>query len=314
MQKKFLTYCLLFFAPVVIGYLVMEYLSSELPSVFSSNVIYINKDKDRFETLVLGSSQMQSGVNPEWLTTSTLNLASGNQHHDTDFKLLKGLQKEFPKLKTVVLEVSYSHFELPHNGPDFWKNALYLKYYDVNCYERATYFKDRLLYLANPSFYSERIVATYIDKSNTASFNSFGFNTENYEGQFKALDHDETKIAAMKRFKINTEPNLKLFQHNTKLFQEMLEYLNAEGLEVIICELPMYKTYHERKNPDILRRRDSVIDGVLKTYPNVTLLNLEMDTLNFEVHDYWNQSHLNPKGAKKFSARLNVILDSINDN
>ena len=127
MQKKFLTYCLLFFVPVIAGYLVMEYLSRDLPSVFKANAEYIERENDNFETLVLGSSQIQSAINPEWLDSPTLNVASGDQHHDTDYKLLKFFQKNIPQLKTVVLEVSYSHFELPHNGRDFWKNALYLK-------------------------------------------------------------------------------------------------------------------------------------------------------------------------------------------
>ena len=309
MQKKFLTYSLLFFVPVITGYLVMEYLSRELPSVFKVNAEYIERENDNFETLVLGSSQIQSAVNPEWLDSPTLNVASGDQHHDTDYKLLKSFQKKIPQLKTVVMEVSYSHFELPHNGKEFWKNSLYLKYYGANCFERSTYFKDKLLYLSNPRFFSERLNERYIKKSSTAAFNDFGFNTENYKGQFKVLGHDEEKIANMPRFKINTEPNLKTFGTNVQLFGEMLDFLAHKHLNVIIVKAPMYKTYHERKNKAILGRRDSVLADVLQKYPKVKLLDLETDTINFNVHDYWNQSHLNPHGAKKFTSRLNLLIN-----
>lgn len=312
MQRKFLTYCLLFFVPVVAGYLVMEYLSLGLPSVIKANQTYIESTQDGFEALVLGSSQIQSAVNAEWLDSSTLNLASGDQHHDTDFKLLKGFVPKLTQLKTVVIEVSYSHFELPHNGVDFWKNSLYLKYYNVNCFERSTYFKDRLVYLSNPRFFSKKIDEQYIKKSSKSRFNEFGFNIENYAGQFKVLNHDEEKIANMPRFKINTEPNLKIFATNTQLFHEMLNYLNEKELTVIICKVPMYKTYHDRKNPAILRRRDSVLAAALQKYPEVKLLDLETDTVYFKVKDYWNQSHLNPEGAKKFTASLNSIINAFN--
>lgn len=311
MQRKFLTYCLLFFIPVIVGYGVMEFLSRDLPSSFKTNSYYIKREGAKLETLVLGSSQMQSAINPEWLDSPTLNLASGDQHHDTDFKLLKNFQEQLPKLKTVVLEVSYSHFELPHNGPDFWKNSMYLNYYHVNCYERNTYFKDRLLYLSNPKLFSEKIIPHFVKREQLEVYNEFGFNTNNYRGQFKTLGHDEEKIAAMPRFKINTEPNLSIFATNTSLFDDMLAYLSEKKIKVIICKVPMYKTYHARKHPDILRRRDSVIDQLLRKYSNVSLMDAETDTLNYEVKDFWNQSHLNPKGAKKFTARLNAVLQTL---
>jgi hypothetical protein len=73
MQRKFLTYCLLFFVPVIAGYLVVEYFSLHLPSVFRANEAYMEREQNSFETLILGSSQMQSAVNPEWIDSPTLN-------------------------------------------------------------------------------------------------------------------------------------------------------------------------------------------------------------------------------------------------
>jgi len=289
----------------------MEYFSAQIPSVFKANEAYIQQEQNQFETLVLGSSQMQSAVNPEWLDSPTLNLASGDQHHDTDFKLLKGIQENLPNLQTVVLEVSYSHFELPHNGKDFWKHSLYLKYYDINTFERSTYVKDRLLYLANPRFFSERIDEHFIQKQEFTDFNAFGFNTENYEGQFKVLGYDQEKIVKVPNFKINTEPNAYIFELNTALFLEMLDFLAEKNFKVIIAKLPMYKTYHPRQDKGILRRRDSVLASVLQKYPNTQLLDLENNTIDFNVKDYWNQSHLNPNGAKKFTSQLNGLLNTL---
>jgi len=37
---------------------------------------------------------------------------------------------------------------------------------------------------------------------------------------------------------------------------------------------------------------------------------LENNTTDFNVKDYWNQSHLNPDGARKFTERLNQIFTS----
>ncbi len=308
MQRKFLTYCLLFFVPVVLGYLAIEKLTRELPSSFKANEGYIEKSSNTFTTLILGSSQMQSAVNPEWLSTPTLNLASGDQHHDTDFKILKSMAPKLDELKTVIIEVSYSHFELPHNGPDFWKNSLYLKFYDVNAFERQTYFKDHFVYLSNPPFFSKKMTELYLDKTREVDYNEFGFNTKNYYGEFMDLDYDETKIAP-RGFKINKTPNLSIFETNVALFNKLMEYTKQNKLQVILCEVPMYKTYHHKKHPSILKRRDSVVSEVLRKYSHVELFSLETDTLHYGVRDYWNQSHLNPNGAKKFSTQLDVILN-----
>lgn len=312
MLRKFVTYCLIFFIPVLAGYGIAEYLTLQIPSSFATNAAYMEGRENQFEQLILGSSQMQQSVNPEWIHSPTLNLASGDQHHDTDFKLLKGIAPRLPKLKTVILEVSYSHFEIPHNGKDFWKNNFYLKFYDINNFERAVYFKDKLAYLANPPLFAKRIKNYYIDGERKEVYNEFGFNTNAFFGQFELLKHDEERIANITRFKINRIPNLEIFKKNTSLYFEMLDYLKEQEYQVIISKVPMYKTYHTQKQPDILKRRDSIISETLKRYHNVTIFDLEQDTLNFEVYDFWNQSHLNPKGAKKFTARLDSLLQRLN--
>ncbi|MCB0457790.1 MAG: hypothetical protein R2776_10190 [Flavobacteriaceae bacterium] len=268
----------------------------------------IAQDGKNVETLVLGSSQMMNAVNPEWMHTRTLNLASGDQHHDTDFKLYQQLHSQFPNLNTVVLEVSYSHFEMPHNGKDFWKNSLYYHYYQVNCFERAAYFKDQLLYLSNTAFFWKMINEYYIKKSNIPKINKYGFNeTDGYQ-QFAKLGFIKEKIDAMPRFKINTTPNLKIFKENIILFFELLDTLQDQQKQVVICSPPMYNTYLKRRNPEILKRRDSIIQIIKLKYPKVTFLNAEEDTLHYSLDNFWNQSHLNPKGANIFTQQLDSVI------
>lgn len=308
--RKFITYSLLFFLPVLLGYGLVEYLTLQLPSSVKANGAYLERMSKNFEVLVLGSSQMKDAVNPVWLSKPTLNLASGDQHHDTDFKLLRALLPGLPNVRTVVLEVSYSHLELPHNGPDFWKNALYLKYYDVNCYERGTYFKDRLIYLSRPPFFSKKINEYYFQKKTTEAYNLYGFDTINFDGRFQKLNYDRTKIGQAKRFKINLIPSEAIFHKNKALLLEILDYLDEQQIRVIICTVPMYEGYLEKRNPSILQRRNRTLDEIKTNYHNVVILREEENTTHYQVRDFWNESHLNPRGAVKFSHTLNDILQS----
>tara|TARA_R100000935_G_scaffold55682_2_gene85977 strand:- start:70702 stop:71643 length:942 start_codon:yes stop_codon:yes gene_type:complete len=311
MQRTFIISLFAFFIPVVLGYLAVEFATRELPMSYRYISEYMKTEGETIEVLALGSSQVKNAINPAFIDLKTLNLASGSQHHDTDFKLLKQLLPKLPNVKTVIIEASYSHFELPHNSSAFWKNSIYLTYYGANNFERKTYFKDQLIYLSNPQFLSEKLYEYYIKREESFGFNRFGYDTLNYAGVFKDLNYDEVKISEKKVFKINKAPNLELFEQNTKLFFEMLEYLEAKKLNVMLVEVPMYKTYHRQRVPEILKRRDSIVQLAKQHYSTIKLYLQEADTLQYSAKDYWNQSHLNPKGGKKFSTDLNTYLNSL---
>lgn len=309
MHRKFIKYTIIFFIPILLGYMIIEYLTLNLPMSYQTNSLYLSEEKDHIEVIIFGSSQMKDGIDPSLLDKPSLNMASGDQHHDTDFKLLKGLIEQLPNLNTVVLEVSYSHFELPHNEESFWKNSVYLKYYGVNNFERVTYFKDKLIFLAHPHFFSKKLNEHYLKKENLSRFNRYGFDTNNYSGRFKNLNYDEAKIATT-RFKINTTPNPDIFKKNISIFYEMIQYIKEKGIQIVICHTPVYKTYLPKRNTGILKRRDSIVERTINIDPEIKLLDKEEDTINYNVNDFTNQSHLNSRGAIQFSKSLNELLNT----
>ncbi len=310
-QLRFLKYCLGFFIPVIIAYVILEILVLKLPINYKVFGNYFNAHSNEIELMALGSSQMKCGFNPEFSGESAINFASTSQHHNEDFHILKGTQNRIPKLKYVLLEVSYNHLELPHHPNDYWKNTAYLKYYGVNAFERQTYFKDRLVYLSNPRFYSNKLVDHYFYKTDKSELNKYGFDTNNFEGAFKELNYDESKIAKHK-FRIINREDRAVFKKNTTYLFEMLDYLKSQNLNVIVCTLPLYKTYLNDRNRNIVKRRDSVLDAIKRHYGNVVILNKEADSIQFTVKDFLNENHLNPIGAKKFTALLNQKIDSLN--
>jgi len=310
-QLRFLKYCLVFFIPVVIAYFILELLVLNIPINYKVFGEYLDSNSQEIEIMGLGSSQMKCGFNPEFLNEKAINLSSTSQHHNEDFHILKGTKDRLPELKYVLMEVSYNHLELPHHNNDYWKNTIYLNYYGVNAFERHTWYKDRLVYLSNTNFYSYKLMEHYVHNSSTEKLNKYGFDSNNYEGDFKKLDYDEAKIASNK-FKIITREDLTIFKKNTAYLFEMLDYAKAQNFKVIVCALPLYKTYLKERNPNIVRRRDSVLGVIKNKYSNVVLLNEETDTLNFTVNDFLNENHLNPDGAKKFTALVNSKLDSLN--
>lgn len=298
-----------FFIPVILVYVVLEALVIQIPTSYKLKGEYLNKNADNIEIMFLGSSQIKNSVNPKLIDRSSINLSSTSQHHNTDFKILKQTRDRIPKLNTVILEVSYGHFELPHNTKYFWKNNLFLKYYNVNTFDRATYFKDELIYTSRPGYFSKQLINHYIKKTVQYSFNEYGFDENNFEGKFKKHKYNVEKLLKT-NVKIERRAHLNLFNYNVNYFYRMLDYCKKEGFEVVIVSPPIFKSYNALRNPDILRRRDSIINIISKKYDNIYFFNSEEDSY-FKANSFRNENHLNPNGAELYSEKMNDILNTI---
>lgn len=308
LQIKFIKGALLFLAPVLIVMIVLEILVLEIPTNYTENSAYFSKEKNTISLLILGSSQMESAINPQFIKQKSISLASKSQHHDLDFPILTQLTPSIPNLKTVVFELSFSHLEIPHNGLDFWKHNIYLKYYGVNAFGRNTYFKDKLIFLSNTNVYSKLLLEHYIKNKKAPNYNRYGFDTTDFEGLFKTLNYN-SNIIAKAPMRIRNEENLSIFKKNAAYFFKMLNFANEQGLQIVVATLPLNKNYLDARNPNILRRRDSVLKVAEHTYSNLRVLREEEDTINFNVKDFINHNHLNPSGAKKFSELLEIFVN-----
>ena len=309
-QLSILKYSLVFFIPVLLVLILLELLVLNIPMNYKSNSNYFYKNKNVIEVMALGSSQMAGAVNPKYIDKPTICLASASQHHKLDFTIIKQLQPSLKNLKYVILELSSSHLELPHNSKNFWKNSVYLKYFNVNAYERKTYFKDKLIYLSNPDIYSKKLVDYYIFNKDKSKLNRFGFDENSYSGIFNSLNYDLVAISNLE-IKPNHIENNKTFKENSDFLFSMIEYLNDNNINVIICTLPIYNTHKDELNTNIVKRRDSIISLIQMNYPNVIFLKKESDNASYKVTHFNNHNHLNPDGAKKFTKELNIVINKI---
>jgi hypothetical protein len=151
----------------------------------------------------------------------------------------------------------------------------------------------------------------YVLKTDTSKLNEYGFDTNNFDGTFKNSNYNEAEIATHP-FKIINHEDSAIFKKNSEYLFEMLDYLKSENIKVVICTLPLYKTYLNKRKPTIFHRRDSILEEIKKKYSNVAILNKEADSLQFTVQDFMNENHLNPDGAKKFSALVNATISNFN--
>jgi cupin superfamily acireductone dioxygenase involved in methionine salvage len=308
-QTSFHLQLCVFFSLIIIVVLLIEFGIRNLRTEFSINKTLLENETEVIHTLILGTSQLSKGINAELLEDNTANLASSSQHHNVDFALLKEIVPNLSNLKIVFLELSYAHLELQHSTERFWKNSIYYSYFNVNLFNRRAYFKDKLLYISNPEYFSRLLKMKFIQKE-PSSLNDKAFDTLGFDGIFKRNNYKN--IDKINVNGLENKENLAVYEYNTSHFIKMLTYLENKNLNIVILSPPTHKLYVENRNNNIVKRRDSFINKLKNKYPKITFLNLENDTITFRTKDYRDFNHLNPDGAKKLTAILQRTLDSIN--
>lgn len=307
-QLQLLGRAALFFVPVIAIFLVVESLIVKLPSRFKIIGEQLEQNGEQVKVAVFGSSQIMQGVNPEHLTDYGLNFSSGAQHHNTDFNLLKGLKQRLPNLETVVFEVSFSHFEIPHNSKHFPKNSTFLKFYKVNTFGHKVYIKDQLLFPSRPEHFSQRLIEYFVKDSLPYRYNQFGYDTNLFKGKFKRLNFDTDSIIKTK-VHINNRAGLEILEGNSQYFEDMIRFAYDNNWNVAIVSPPTFENYNELRDAKILKRRDSILASLATKYPSIKFLNCEEDT-SFLTTDFNNENHLNPRGAQRFTNKIDSVLQT----
>lgn len=293
---------------MVIVFGAVELLTRNIPSSVSISGQQLEEEKAIIETLILGASQNKRAINPAHLSSKTLTVAGTRQGHKTDYYLLKDLHKQLPNLKQVVIGATYRHFESKPNPKDFWKYRAHLLYYNVNAFERPSYFKDKLLYLSNTRFYTNQLESYYFNNKKP-SYNRFGYQLTEQLDRFGTLKYNEQSIHNSYNPKMNTFLDKQYLSFTTKWFHKVLRYCQENNLEVILTKTPTYELYREHQDGEVLHRRDSIVKVVLAKYPNIKLFDQEENT-DYQVHHYLNENHLNPNGAQVFTKKLDAFLNA----
>ena len=314
-MKKFIHRLIFFSLPLIIVagmfFSYAEYTLYFYPSTFQLKAINFKKNKNNIDVLILGSSHNQNAINPEIINDfNCSNLAFGGQDIRIDSALLSKVITQLPKLQYVIFELSYHTLE-HRNTIKYHRNSLYLRFYNLNLFDRSVNIKDYSIYLSNPNLYN-RFLNPFAEKT---PVNKYGFATElsvndSELHRFKSLNYNEniilndTSNMLINRHKYE---NIEAYNKNTITFSYMINKCIKNGITPIIISPPVFKNYFNSYLNAKEKRRKDYINQILEKYPSVIYLDYEQDS-RFVITDFKNEDHLNPNGAEKFSSILNVVL------
>jgi hypothetical protein len=304
-MKKFIKYLILFSIPVLV-FLISVELYCRTQTTFAIKKNYVEKNLGTIETLILGSSHSQNGINPEFLKTKSCNLAFGGQPIAIDYFLLEKYMAKMKNLKTVLLEVSPHRFYNELN-PNEWNGHVYSNLYDIDYKVEEYSVKNYSFALADVNYFSTIFVANLNPKIPKPKLNKFGFMINDFQDRFSKLKNDSLKI--QNSFKMNNKfNNQENFETNTVFLNKIIEKCQQNSVKIILMGTPLYRTYSTKIPLKIKKQHQDLISKIIHKF-GIQYYDFS-NSKRFNLKDFKNDNHLNPNGAKKFT----IIIDSIVNN
>ena len=305
-MKKFIYIIGKFLIPILLLFLVLELYLRNMESTIKRKATYHKENIGQLETLILGSSHSQNGINPKLLTSKASNLAFSSQDIKIDSALFFHYVKNMKKLKFLVFELDYHRMEI-QRAPDYFRLPWYYIYHDIEVYPMK-YHKKRIIYASNPNYFNlivKKNLLSYFNKKITDKNRS----TKETQAYFSKVNYDSTLIynAATEKLK-HRHKNLspEIFNKNKRIMDTIINYCEKHNIFVILVSTPLHRAYRNQKIKDKETRRINYIDS-LQRNTHILYLDYEESTL-FTLRDFSNYDHLNNYGSKKYTALIDSII------
>ncbi|MDR6760954.1 hypothetical protein J2Y38_001152 [Flavobacterium sp. 2755] len=306
-MKKFILKSILFVIPVLLFVIFIENIVRSVPNDYSIKKEYLDKNSDKIEVLILGSSHTYFGIDPEYLKLKSYNSAYISQSVDYDFEILKKYKTRFKQLKFIVIPIDYfSLYSRLEEGTEKWRIKNYNIYYNINSsgpFKLSNHFE-----LLNGKV-SDNIMRANLyykeHKNDNITCNKLGWGTT-YKSE-KSLNLAETGKTAAKRHTINIHNNI-YYEENIRTIKSIIQLAGEINTKVIFITSPAYKTYTANLEHNQLNNTISFMNKIAKDNRNVMYYNLLNDK-SFIDKDFYDADHLNEIGAKKLSLKIDRIIN-----
>ena len=279
----------------------MEVTLREIPNNYEFKNTQITLKKESIKILILGSSHSLYGLNPEYFTEEAYNLGHVSQTIDLDYLLLKKYIEELPKLKTVVIRLSYTtlHEQLKESN-EAWRQKDYNLYYNLNVSKTLKLNSEVLSIKLKNNI--GRLKSYYLKHEESISVTNCGWAF--FEKPHAMNSIEELGLSVAKK---HTAKDNKLVKENIEFLEKTVNLCNEYSVNVILVTLPAHKSYRDNLSESQLEAVVYAGNKMKTKYSNCNYLNL-MQTNSFKDADFYDADHLNADGAKKLSLLIDDVI------
>lgn len=307
-MKRFLYSIALFFTPLIIVLLLIEYGIRQIPNTYAYKNNWLENNVSSIEILSVGSSHGYNGIQPQRFDKKAFNAAHPAQPLKYDSFIIDKFIDKADSLQLVILPVSY-HSLLSDiaSGKEWWREKRYCIYYHCPYHKREIKYCSEI-YGIKLSSSIIRLWKFMFKGSHELYCDSLGFGANHkanrgkewyQDGEIKAKDHTKQLFL-----------HQTLIKENKSYIENIVFRCKMKHIKVVLLTIPTYYTYYDNVCIEQLDAMTHYCDSIASSNENVFYLNMFKDQ-RFDEGDFFNSDHLNEFGAEKLSRIMNDYCNSI---
>ncbi|MDW3651727.1 MAG: hypothetical protein R8P61_31890 [Bacteroidia bacterium] len=301
---QFFSRVMIYLSPILILMLSLEITQRKLPNDYSHKKEMLESKLGSIESLILGTSHSYMGINPSMFEGKAFNLASTAQTLYFDRFLFEKYHQDMPKLKRLILPISYSSLgtEAYLNPGVFNKSYHFAYFYGSKAFiNKLAPRRFSLVSLFTVKRSVDRTLAYYQGEDDLVESDEYGW----YVGDDAPKDPEASgKTTGAIHDSYYDE---KLIPENLNHIARIIEACKESDIEIYLVSLPMYKSYMETVKQERYELMVQKVDSLAHEY-EISYFNHTFDD-RFVIGDFFDSNHLNEKGAGIFTEELIRNID-----
>lgn len=297
----------MFLLPLLLVAIYFEYQLKNKPFVssYAAKKYFFEKQLDSVEVLILGSSQTFNGIDPSCFKNKAFNLANVSQTIYYDKRLTLHYLPKLPKLKTVIINISYfSFFYQLYDIKENWRDYYYLQHFGIKYYQLNTFqLNNYSTFSVYQPLHSIKLATNNFEDENAKEILPNGYQPKYSQdlisdslGKVRVDVHNQENFASRRK---EIENDL----------DDFVQQLKDKNLQVIFLTTPVYSTYSKFCDKKIIGANSQFINLLCKKY-NYSYLNFFEDT-RFDKDDFFDNDHIKNNGATKLSKIVNDTISKL---
>ena len=253
---------------------------------------YFSLAKDTIETLILGSSVALRGIDPETTGLNAFNYAFQGQSHDVDLTILSEVIPGIPNLERIVINVSAHSLKNDlSNSIDPFRASHYCLFTD---FDLGVPFWHHLA-STNFLYYRDKAKKAFFDPAAIAKVKDNGFSP--FISEWDSMHFSK---AELEQKHSNWSQKLALPESlGLSNLSKLISLCSENGVEVILLETPIAPSLKAFSGLSAMDEVSKEAIGHLTVVPGVNYVEVPSDY--FSDQDFHDPTHLNIKGAQKWS-------------
>ncbi|MES5954327.1 hypothetical protein QCI42_12780 [Bacillus fungorum] len=293
---------------------------------YLNDMINVSKNDENIKTLITGLSYSLFGIEPALLKGNGMNLSLASQDIYYSFKIIKDIINENKSIENCVIGLAYYsfYFDLSRGSEAKRIGEVYDPlfndghHYEVSNrktniahHEFENYVPDVIKIIFNVNELEQKMIDNYYNEVGLNYFNRYmSRKNGSLLGNSSLKDLTEQQKVTLGTERAESHNKIIKYEEtakeNTRIFEELLQFLKEHDIKPIIVIFPTTKYYREKLDSNYKKIFYNKLSHFSKEY-KLEIIDL-FDSDRFNESDFLDFDHLDDTGAKKVTNVLNDML------